>query len=97
MAEQRFALRGEVDLVDAPELRKQLFNLVNTTTGDLVIDCDGLMFIDSVAIAVLLSTRRTLRIQGRHIQIINLRGLARHATGALGLTEVLTMDDLEPA
>jgi anti-anti-sigma factor len=95
--EQIFELRGEVDLVAAPELRRQLFELVNTTTGGVVVDCDGLAFVDSVAIAVLLSTRRMLRIQGRSMRLVNLRGLARHATDALGLTEVLTLDDLEPA
>ena len=55
MAEHRFALRGEVDVVDTPELRSQLLTLVNTTTGDVVVDCEGLAFIDSTGIAVLLS------------------------------------------
>jgi anti-anti-sigma factor len=97
MAEQRFALRGEIDLLAARDLRTQLLAFVNTTTGDVVLDCDGLTFIDSVGIAILLTARRVLRIQGRHMRVVNLRGLARHATDALGITDMLTIADLEPA
>jgi anti-sigma B factor antagonist len=97
MIEQRVRLRGEIDLTDAPALRQQLSDLVSTTTGDVVIECDDLTLIDSVGIAVLLSTRRILRIQGREMRVENLRGMARHATDALGLTQLLTLDDLEPA
>src|SRR6476659_6089595 len=97
MIEPRFCLRGELDLTATPPLRRQLSTFINTTTGDVVLDCDGLAFIDSVGIAVLLSASRTLRIQGRQMRVENLRGMARHATDALGLTELLTFDDLEPA
>ena len=97
MIEQEFRLRGEIDLTDAPALRRQLCEFINTTTGDLVIDCHGLTFIDSVGIAVLLSASRILRIQGRALRVENLRGMARHATDALGLTEMLSLADFEPA
>ena len=97
MVEQRFVLRGAVDVMTAPELRRQLLTFVNTTTGDVVIDCDGLDFIDSMGIAALLSAQRVLRVQGREMHVSNLRGIARHATDALGLTEILTFSDLEPA
>jgi anti-anti-sigma factor len=97
MIEQRFCLRGQIDLIAAAALRRQLFGFINTTTGGVVVDCDGLTFIDSVGIAVLLSARRTLRIQGRDLRVENLRGMARHATDALGITDILTLADLEPA
>jgi len=97
MAEHRFPLRGEVDVMTAPHLRRQLLTFVNTTTGDVVVDCDGLDFIDSMGIAALLSARRVLHVQGRDMHIVNLRGIARQATDALGLTEIFTLSDLEPA
>jgi anti-anti-sigma factor len=97
LVEYRFPLRGEIDIISAPSLRKELLHVVNTTTGDLVLDCDELTFIDSAVIATLLSIREVLLGQGRRMRLVNLHGIARHATNALGLTEALTLADLEPA
>jgi anti-anti-sigma factor len=97
MVEYRFPLRGEIDITSAPLLRKQLLGVANTTTGDLVLDCEELTFIDSAVIATLLSIRRVLHIHGRRMRLVNLRGIARHATDALGLTETFTFSELEPA
>jgi anti-anti-sigma factor len=97
MVEYRFPLRGEIEITSASVLRRQLVRVVNTTTGDLVLDCDEVTFIDSAAIATLLAIRRVLRIQRRRLRLENLHGLARHATDALGLTEMFTVADLEPA
>jgi anti-anti-sigma factor len=96
MVEYRFALRGEIEFTSAPELRRELLHVVNTTTGDLVLDCREVTFIDSAAIATLLSVRRMLRIQRRGMRLENLHGIARHATDTLGLTETFTVADLEP-
>jgi anti-anti-sigma factor len=96
MVEYRFPLRGEIEITSAPELRRQLLQVVNTTTGDLVLDCREVTFIDSAAIAMLLSIRRVLRIQRRGMRLVNLHGIARHATDTLGLTETFTVADLEP-
>jgi anti-anti-sigma factor len=96
MVQRRFRLHGEIDFVAAPEIEEQLLAFVNTTTSEVVLDCDGLKFIDSVAIAMLLSVRRVVRTQGRQMRVVSLRGIARHATDALGLTKTLTMSDLEP-
>src|SRR2546423_575757 len=97
MVEHRFLLRGEIEITSAPQLRRQLVRVVNTTTGDLVLDCDAVTFLDSAAIAMLLSIRRVLQVQRRGMRLVNLHGIARHATDALGLTEMLTLADLEPA
>ena len=97
LVEYRFPLRGEIDIISAPSLRNELLHVVNTTTGHLVLDCDDLTFIDSAVIATLLSRREVLLAQGRRMRLVNLHGIARHATNALGLTEALTLADLEPA
>ena len=97
MVEYRFPLRGDIDITSAPELRRQLLQVANTTTGDLVLDCDAVTFMDSAAIAMLLSMRRVLRVQRRGMRLVNLHGIARHATDTLGLTEMFTAADLEPA
>ena len=97
MVEYQYPLRGEIEIMSAPELRRDLLRVVNTTTGDVILDCDAFTFMDSAAIAMLLSIRRVVQAQGRRMRVVNLHGIARHATDALGLTEMLTLADLEPA
>jgi len=93
MAETRFPVRGEVDLSSASELQDELLAVVNSTSDDLALDCDGLEFVDSTGIAVFVHTQRVLELQGRGFRVINLGGMARRAFDLLGLTEVLAITD----
>jgi anti-anti-sigma factor len=97
MVEYRFSLAGDVEITSSNALRRQLLHVVNTTTGNLVLDCHEVTFMDSAAIATLLSIRRVLGVQRRRLRLENLHGMARHATDALGLTDVFTVAELEPA
>ena len=98
MAERRYPIRGEVDLASASELQDKLLALVNSTTDDLVLDCEGLEFVDSTGIAVFVHTQRILELQGRGLRVVNLSGMARRAFELLGLSEVLAIegDTAEP-
>jgi anti-sigma B factor antagonist len=97
VSERRFPISGEVDLSSTDELQKSLLVLVNRTDDDLVIDCDGLEFIDSTGVAVFMHTRQLLDIQGRGFRVVNLQGMARRTFDVLGLTELLEMPASEPA
>ena len=97
MVEYRYSLSSDVETTSSQTLRRQLLHVVNTTTGDLVLDCRKVTFMDSGAIATLLSIRRVLGVQRRRLRLENLHGMVRHATDALGLTEILTVAELEPA
>jgi anti-sigma B factor antagonist len=93
MAERRYPVRGEVDLGSANELQDELLALVNSTTDDLVLDCEGLEFVDSTGIAVFVHTQRILELQGRRFRVVNLSGMARRAFDLLGLADVLAISD----
>jgi len=95
MAEQRFPVRGDVDFSSASAVQDELLALVNSTSDDLVLDCEGLEFVDSTGIAVFVQTQRILELQGRRIRVVNLRGMARRAFDLLGLSEVLGIADDE--
>ena len=95
MAERRFPVRGEVDLAHARELQDELLAIVNSSTDDLVLDCDGLEFVDSTGIAVFVHTQRVLELQGRSLRVVNLSGMARRAFDLLGLSDMLAIDDAE--
>jgi len=91
MAERRYHVRCEVDLASASALQDELLAVINSTTDDLLLDCDGLEFVDSTGIAVFVHTQRVLELQGRDFRIVNLGGMARRAFDLLGLREVLSI------
>jgi anti-sigma B factor antagonist len=93
MAERRYPVRGEVDLASASELQDELLAVVNSNSDDLVLDCEGLEFVDSTGIAVFVHTQRVLELQGRRLRIVNLSGMARRAFDLLGLSEMLSISD----
>ena len=95
MAEQRFPVRGDVDFSSASAVQDELLALVNSTSDNLVLDCEGLEFVDSTGIAVFVQTQRILELQGRRMRVVNLRGMARRAFDLLGLSEVLGIADDE--
>jgi anti-sigma B factor antagonist len=88
-AEQRFPVAGDVDIASSGDLQDRLLTVVNATTDDLVLDCAGLDFIDSTGVGVFLHTQRLLEVQGRHLRVENLRGMARRTFDILGLVEGL--------
>ncbi len=97
MAEGRYAVVGDIDLDIAARLQSELLGLVNTTTDDLVLDCEGLQFIDSSGIAVFVNTQRVLALQHRALRIENLHGMPRRSFELLGLIDMLDVPDPDRA
>ena len=95
--QRRFPISGEVDISSTEELQKSLLELVNATNDDLVIDCDGLEFIDSTGVAALMHTRQLLEIQNRGFRVENLHGMPRRTFDVLGLTDLLELPAAESA
>jgi len=92
MAETRYSLRGDIDIVTAPLVRADLQALIARDGAHLLIDCSGLTFIDSTGVAVLLEANRDLEADGRHMLIVNAPLCARRVFEVLGLTDLLRYD-----
>jgi len=92
MAEQRFRLVGDADLLAAPEISEDLRRVIDACGDDLVIDCMNLHFIDSSGIAVLIEARHRLDGQGHKLRIVNMPPTGRRAIEALALTAFLGVD-----
>jgi len=59
------AVRGEVDLATAPELRRQMTDrLAHASTSTLHLDLSGVSFMDSSGLLVLLGAQRRARLLG---------------------------------
>jgi anti-sigma B factor antagonist len=97
MAVRRFPLRGDVDLANAGDLQTKLSVLIDGTDDDIVLDCEGLAFIDSSGIAVVVHVHRELEVLGRRCRIENMSDRARRPFDVLGLTELLGIRELDSA
>jgi anti-sigma B factor antagonist len=91
-----FRLRGELDMLSAPECRVELWAYTATTDGTVVCDCADLEFLDSSGIAMLLRVQRELHALGRELRLINVIGAPRRALEACGLSEQFDVTDEEP-
>ncbi|MFI6476098.1 MULTISPECIES: STAS domain-containing protein [unclassified Streptomyces] len=66
---------GELDLVTAPRLRRQVHEAVAEGRRDVVLDLSGVQFCDSSGVGVLIAARRLMRsCQGRLRLILPARG-----------------------
>jgi anti-sigma B factor antagonist len=63
-------LHGELDLRTAPGLRVQLADLVRRCDADVVLDLDGVGFIDSTGLAAMLNALRRLTRAGRRLMLV---------------------------
>ena len=92
MALRRFPISGELDLATAPALQAKLDVLVALTDDDLVLDCEGLVFIDSTGVAVLLEANQKLEADGRHLLILDVQRGPRLVFESLGLSDLLRFE-----
>jgi anti-sigma B factor antagonist len=95
MAERRFRVTGDVDIANSSDLERNLLALVNATTDDLLIDCEGLEFIDSTGIGMLMHTKRLLAMHGRGFRVVNLTGMPLRSFELVGLTEMFVISKSE--
>ncbi|MEU2430610.1 STAS domain-containing protein [Streptomyces sp. NPDC007861] len=68
-------VRGELDLVSSPVVRRRIHDAVAMGRRDLVLDLSGVLFCDSSGVGVLISARRLMRsCRGRLRLILPARG-----------------------
>jgi anti-anti-sigma factor len=92
MAEQRCRVSGELDSANGDEVRMQLMSVVLDTHDDLVVDCDGLPFIDESVASVFARAADVMARSHRGFRVVNLHGNARRKIEMLGLVELFGLD-----
>ncbi|MFF8375224.1 STAS domain-containing protein [Streptomyces sp. NPDC015661] len=65
-----FRVRGELDLVTSPLIRRRVHDAVAGGRHDLVIDLSAVRFCDSSGVGVLIASRRLLRSCGGRLRLI---------------------------
>lgn len=84
------AVRGELDLFTAPELRERLRDLIDSqgSATDLVVDLSDCAFVDASGCQALLRAARHLAASGRQLAIVNTNPGNTRIFGVMGLAEL---------
>jgi anti-sigma B factor antagonist len=84
------AVRGELDLFTAPELKDRLRDHTDGIgpVTDLVVDLSGCAFVDASGSQVLLRAARRLTAQGRRLAIVNTSDSNARIFNVMGLDEL---------
>ncbi len=82
-----FALRGELDVAHAEELRLALTSVAEGSV--VVVDLSELTFIDSSGLTALVHARNKLAATGAVLQVRGARGNVKHVFQIAGLTRLL--------
>ncbi len=82
---------GELDMATAPTLRQQVVALVGHGAIDLVIDLDGVEFLDSTGLGVLVGSVKRIRTAGGQLRVVCSR---RHLLNLFEITRLTEILDL---
>lgn len=82
---------GEVDIYTSPELKSKIFKLIDERNTDLLIDGEGLEYIDSTGLGVLMSIYKKLQEKGLKLTIINLKPNIYKLFDITGLNKVFNI------
>jgi anti-sigma B factor antagonist len=63
---------GDVEMIRMKALKEKLFNIVNNTEKDIIIDFANVAYLDSSGIGVLITISKTLKEKGKGLKLSNL-------------------------
>ncbi len=87
------AVHGEVDVYTAPRLREKLVELVAQGNYRIVVDLDGVDFLDSTGLGVLVGGLKRLRTHGGDMALVCTHQRILKVFEITGLTKVFSIHD----
>jgi len=85
---EKVVLQGEIDIYTAAQFKENLYRLVENSARDIVIDCDGLDYIDSTGLGIFVGALKKARLTNRNISIENLKDNIRKLFNITGLDKL---------
>ena len=82
---------GEVDIYTSPELKKQIFSLIEERNTSIIIDGESLEYIDSTGLGVLMSIYKKMQENSLNLEIINLKPNIYKLFDITGLNKVFNI------
>jgi anti-sigma B factor antagonist len=87
------AVTGEVDVATAPSLRARLLEMISQGKVNLIVDLEGVDFLDSTGLGVLVSTVKRVRTTGGDLALVCTRQPILKVFEITGLTTVFAIHD----
>jgi len=85
------AVRGEIDLFTAPELKQQLAEAIEAGRIRIVVDLTDTTFLDSTALGVLIGAVKRLRSRDGALAIVNIDENISKTFEITGLDQIFTI------
>ena len=87
------AVKGEVDVYTAPRLRERLVELVTEGKRKIVVDLEGVDFLDSTGLGVLVGGLKRLRSNDGEMSLVSTQSRILKVFEITGLTKVFSIHD----
>ena len=87
------SVRGEVDVYTAPRLRERLVELVAQGKHQIVVDLEGVDFLDSTGLGVLVGGLKRLRSHDGDLALVCTQPRILKVFEITGLTKVFSIHD----
>lgn len=87
------AVKGEVDVYTAPRLRERLVELVSQGHRRVVVDLEGVEFLDSTGLGVLVGGLKRLRSHDGDLDLVCTQSRILKVFEITGLTKVFSIYD----
>ncbi len=84
---------GRMDALTAPAYQEKLNELIAGGTTAVVVDFDGLDYISSAGLRVILSTAKELKGKGVQVCFANVRGIVKEVFDMSGFGSIFQMHD----
>jgi anti-sigma B factor antagonist len=85
------AVKGEIDVYSAPRLRERLVELVSEGHRQIVVDLEGVDFLDSTGLGVLVGGLKRLRSNGGDLSLVCTQAPILKVFEITGLTTVFAI------
>lgn len=92
----RVTAAGEVDSASAPLLRAEIESVLDGSPTEVVIDLEGVTFLDSAGLSVLAGTHRRATEQGVHLRVLASTRSVIRPMQITGLWNLLGAEQVQP-
>lgn len=87
------ALFGELDVVSAPELQQMLAEVLGQLHARVMLDLNGLDFVDSAGVSVLIRAKQRAKADGRTLVLRRPTEQLERVFALVGLADWLEIED----
>ena len=87
------SVQGEVDVYTAPQFREQLIELVDQGRRSILVDLEGVEFLDSTGLGVLVGGLKRVRSHDGDLALVCTQRRILKVLEITGLTKVFTIHD----